>query len=337
MKTLNRRLIINIITSILIFAGFYAIPDFSVLFVLLSGVLFFVSAYEGSVKESFVLISFSLILSVVIFSLNGFNGKSLYNGFFTFLLLVLPGTAMGFAVKNKKDFMAVLVSGTISLLLPILIALIRFKFVLKIDFAEDFINKPIAEFITYYKDMISATGIDGIENLLNVMADIQWFIQQTITMIMPSAFILICSFSIYLMFLFGRKIVSKNHGDIMAYPHSNQLKMPRFASTILIILYVMTFFMKTSAFSGAIANILIIFSALYMVCGLSLLDFYLRKRIHWIARILIYATGGILLTVIGVIIPLANVFTILFLAGLFDSSRDFRRLGLSLGGKKDEK
>ena len=50
MKTTNRRLITNIITSILIFAGFYAIPDFSVLFVLLSGVFFFVSAYESSTK-----------------------------------------------------------------------------------------------------------------------------------------------------------------------------------------------------------------------------------------------------------------------------------------------
>ena len=123
----------------------------------------------------------------------------------------------------------------------------------------------------------------------------------------------------------------------MEYPHSNQLKMPRFASTILIILYIMTFFMKTSSFSGAITNILIIFSALYMVCGLSLIDFYFRKKIHWIARILIYVTGGILLTVIGIIIPLANIFTILFLAGLFDSSRDFRHLGVKLGGRKNEK
>ena len=337
MKTTNRRLITNIITSILIFAGFYAIADFSVLFVLLSGVFFFVSAYEGNTKECFILAIFSLILSLIIFGLNGFNGENLYNGFFSFLLLVLPGTAMGTASKNKKDFMAVLISGTVSSLIPILVALIRFKFILKIDFTEAFINEPVAEIIDSYRKLILATGIEGVENLLDAMADIQWAIQQTITMIMPSAFILICGFGVYLIFLFSRKLISKNHGDVMPYPHSSQLKMPRSASFILIILYVITFFVKASFFSGAITNILIILSALYMICGLSLVDFYLKRRIHWIARILIYVTGGIFLTVIGIVIPLANVFTLLFFAGLFDSSRNFRRIGISSGGENNEK
>lgn len=337
MKTINRRLITDIITSILLFAGFYAIPDFSVLFVLISGVFFFVSAYESNTRESFVLIGFSLILSVAIFSLSGFNSENLYAGFFSFLLLSLTGTTMGIAAKNKKDFMAVLVSGTVSLLLPILVALIRFKFVLKIDFTEEFINEPIAEIIASYKELIMATGIEGAENLLGAMADIQWFIQQTITMIMPSAFIIICGFGVYLIFMLGRKLILKKQGDVMAYPHSSQLKMPRSASFILIILYVVTFFVKASFFSGAITNILIIFSALYMVCGLSLVDFYLKKRFHWVIRIILYLTGGIFLTVIGIIIPLANVFTLLFIAGLIDSSRNFRCLGVKLGGDKNEK
>jgi len=71
------------------------------------------------------------------------------------------------------------------------------------------------------------------------------------------------------------------------------------------------------------------------MCGLSVVDFFLRKRnIHWSLRIVIYVVGFTVLGIIGIVIPIANISTILLFAGVTDGMFDFRRL--RSGGEKYE-
>lgn len=103
----------------------------------------------------------------------------------------------------------------------------------------------------------------------------------------------------------------------------SQIKAPRSISWVAIICFLVHMFTKSgSPMWGLFANIVVILYAVLGVCGLSCVDFKLKKKISsGPLRMLIYITaalfGGVLLSFIT---------NILIIIGILDSSRDFRHL-----------
>ena len=339
MKTSILKFVTNLILCLFIFIGAFQSPVFTMIFSIAGGILFMRVAYNFNNKSAFAFLACSLTISVLFAFCLGFNAKNLCLGIAYFFIVALPGFAIGYTCKIKKDFLTVLVSGAISFLFAFITLLVEFKFVLKLDFIELFISAPIKQTIKAYKEAFALSGVEQMQTIAESLSEMSWYITQTITMIIPSVFIIICGLGAYFIFLAGRKFMYKTEHVILPYPHFHQLKMTKSATFIFAFLYIITMFMEVSEFSGAITNIIIVFYALFALCGLSFIDFYFRRKTaNWILRIGAYFLASIVLTIFSILIPFANPLSLLLITAIFDSSRNFRRLPLKtdrIGGDEN--
>ncbi len=328
--------IINIIIAAVLSAGAAVFPYASVPIMAVSAIFFMVCAYTRKTSETIILLIASLASIVAVKCSLEVNADNLFTSASLFCLTSLSGTVIGLTSKSKCNFRMLIAGGTFANLASFLIDFAVLKFYHKIDLAEELINKPVAGLFKAYNHVLSASNINGTENILDAMGDLQWYMQQMVATVVPSVLIIICAFFAYVTFLIGRKFIFKKHGTVMEnYPHFWQLQLPKSGSVFLAVLFVVTFFIKSSALSGAITNIIIMLCALYFLCGLSVVDFFLKKRnIHWALRIVIYIIGFAVFGIIGIVIPIANISSILLFTGITDGMFDFRRL--RSGGEKYE-
>ena len=327
MKNLRKNLFLNIIFIAVIFAGVMCFPEFTMVFQVLSGIAFMTFAFSDNYLKTSILSALFLVVSLSAALAKGINYETICYGFSTFFLMVLPGCVMGIMAKKGRSFSSVLCGGALSYMLGLLTDLFRLNIILGINLTEEFINKPIAQFFASYKTAMDSIGTAEIQKISQALGDIQWYMQQAIGMIMPSFLILACAFMAYVIFVSSRKIIEKNQDEKMPYPTFHSLQMPKSTSLMLCALYILSLFLKSSPFSGAISNIIIILSSIYMVCGLSLADWYLKKAgIKRFLRIFIYFALFLFTSFLGIIFPAVNIFSILIFAGVIDSMTDFRRL-----------
>ncbi len=328
MKNRTSGFILNIIIAAILSAGAAVFPYASVLIMVASAIFFAVCAYTHKTTETVVVLISSLTAILVTKCFSSVNADNIFTSLSLFCLTSLSGTVTGMMMRGKNDFRMVIAGGTFASLASFLIDFAVLKFYHGINLGEELINKPIADFFEVYSGILASTNIGGAENFLEITGDMQWYVQQAMATVVPCILIIICALFTYVTFLAARKFIFKKHGVVMSeYPHFWELKMPRSASLILSILFLITFFMDASAISGALSNIVIIFCALYFMCGLSVVDFFLRKRrIHWVLRIIIYIIGFVLFSIISLILPILNITSILLFTGVTDGMFNFRRL-----------
>lgn len=336
MKNNKLSFIINIVIAAVLSAGALLFPYASWIIMAVSAVFFMVNCSRYSVAKSLILIVVSLAAVFTAKCYAGVTVDNLATAASSFCLLALNGAVIGWLIRSKNNFRMVITGGTLINLASFVIEFALFKFHHGLDLMDELINKPIAEFFKIYSELIPQMGMDNAKNVMDVMDDLQWAMQQMLATITPSLLIIFCAAFAYGIFLVGRKILFRKHSVIMEYPHFWQLQLPRSMSAIMAVLFLLTMFMGSSPLAGAITNIVIIFFALYFMCGLSVLDFFFKKKtnLHWALRIPIYAVGFTVLSIIGMILPFANITTLLLFLGVIDGMVDFRRL--RLGGEKHE-
>lgn len=336
MKNSKLSFIINIVIAAVLSAGAVLFPYASWIIMAVTAVFFAINCYRYDAISSSVLtvVSLAAILSAKCYT--GITIDNIATAASTFCLTALNGAVIGWLTKGKSDFRMVITGGTLVNLASFVIEFALFKFHHGLDLMDELINKPIAEFFTVYNEILTQTGVENAEAIIGVMDDLQWAMQQMLATVTPSILILFSAAFAYVVFLIGRKLIFRRYSIVMEYPHFWQLQFPRYMSAILAVLFVITMFMSSSPLAGAITNIIIIFCGLYFVCGLSVVDFFFKrkKNMHWIARIIIYITGFIVLSIIGMILPFANITTLLLFLGVIDGMADFRKL--RSGGERYE-
>lgn len=296
--------------------------------ILISDSIFMMSFYKNSLNHNIGLSAVSLAtVSAASVYMYGLSATALFTALSVYLCIWAIGAAIGFAAKKGSSFVYVIAYGTISALLPILMWFFKNKFLDGINILEEYINKPVSQFFTIYRQMVPS-NTQNADQLKEVFENLQWYLQQTMAMIIPSCFILVCTITSYLVFVCGRKLLSKvNNISLYSYPLFNQLQMPKSTSFAMAVLFIISFFTGTSNLSGAITNVIIVLSAFYMVCGISVTDAFLSKKISRpILKLIIYAIALCGSAFIGIIIPFFSLPSALLLLGVIDSSLDFRRL-----------
>ncbi len=322
----NISFVIDIILAAALSAGAVLIPYASLIITAVSAVFFAVKCYRLSAVKSAVL---TVVALAVIYAAKAQGVISLETAVMAasvFCLSSLNGAVIGRLIKGNAQFHMVLTGGTLATLTSFLAEFGFLKFYRGMNLGEELINKPISEFFGIYTEVLSKSGVENSDAILDAMGDVQWAMQQMLAAITPSMIIIFCAAYAYIIFLIARKILFTKSGIILPYPHFHQLHLPKAMAAVLGVLFLLTFFMGASSLSGAITNIVIILSAVYCVCGLSVIDFFFkeRSRVHWALRAVIYISGYTVLSVIGAILPFANITTILLFLGVIDGVADFR-------------
>ena len=145
--------------------------------------------------------------------------------------------------------------------------------------------------------------------------------EKQLDLLLPSMIVIAAGFFSYFTFGIARAFLSKS-GIKLNMRHFYELRLTSSFTFIFVIVDLISLFMGSNVF---FANVSIVLSTLFVMCGISLIDFYLELRgLIMPLRIGIYVVGFILTSFTGVMGSL--LISVLQLVGLIDSIRPLRRI-----------
>ncbi|OQB14479.1 MAG: hypothetical protein BWY15_00988 [Firmicutes bacterium ADurb.Bin193] len=187
------------------------------------------------------------------------------------------------------------------------------------------INKMLDEGFDLFFERAELIGNDEVKQLFaSISAEDLALVKDLYSMTFPAFLILYMLLISYIGYMIIKRIVSLFKVDISAHPLFSELKLSRSASLALVVVGAVSFYRIEGIVTAAFLNIGIIIGGVAAVCGLSILDSSIRKRVRssWL-RFFLYAA------VLFLTLPIFQTitFTLIFIA-IADSFFNFRRLGL---------
>ena len=303
---------------LLILAGF--VPVASIVFLICSGVPFavFTSKYD-------------LKLSVPVLIVTGFAywfaAGHWANVVTTVAVSVLPGLVAGYMLGRKQPFYSALLAtcAFVGLGWILEFTLMDKIFGVSVDDLLNGIVEGTRQTMSVMVSKVTETGLinNGV-NLNGMFDEAIAMMNLMIHTYFPSFIVVLSMLMGYLTLrLSGFAIRKIKTADVRIVEFS-RMRTPRSMTWIAVLLYLVYIFSEQgSSFWAVLANAVFILYTIIAVCGFSLFDFWLGRVVRpAILRVLIYvATFLIAGLIFGLIID------VLVIAGILDSSRDFRRLG----------
>ncbi len=194
--------------------------------------------------------------------------QGLTSGLF-FALYAIPALIIGIFIFYKRNFSRMLVSATI---------VQTFVFAFHTIYAAREAGKTPSAFL--FKDsfdefiyLLSSSGqfeqadISQLETMLS-------FISKTLQGMLPCVYVLISLSFIYLIFALCRFVLEKNGMKIDFMPYFHELWIPKEVSLIFVFLFIISFFSESLLLTNAASIMFMV----HVVCGISLIDLFLRGK-----------------------------------------------------------
>ncbi len=138
----------------------------------------------------------------------------------------------------------------------------------------------------------------------------------------PAMLILYTLLASFVIYMLTKQVVALSKRDVSHFPLFSELILRRSATFILALALLLPRLIKSQMISAAFTNIAIILSGVAILCGISMIDFFLRRKLKnaWLRFALYIAAAAVLSG--GLLMALMLM---VFVAAA-DSLRDFRRL-----------
>jgi len=177
-------------------------------------------------------------------------------------------------------------------------------------------NLLFGESLRHFFDFASLSGNLDPNMLLEMRQTLQ-IISKVLQSMLPFFYLSVSLFLVYVLFGITRFCLTKQKHEIDTMPHFYELWLPRSCSVIFVILFLVSFFVD----SPILTNVITFMFMIHVVCGVSVIDFYLRKKkILGILRVSIISVLLLISSFLG------GIFTsILCCIGMTDRARELRR------------
>lgn len=318
----NSRIIDLILICLISYINFYSgtgsLPVTIVLSILLTVVF-----SSGTVLMSVIKLAVGLALSLVL-CIYEYSAISL-DFFIGFLDLYMPSFILQMCLRYKTNNLNKTVYYTAAgHIFVSCLSLAKVKYIDKSDLINE-ISLMFDELSEMYTTLIPMSS-----DMVNIkdVAEIVELIKNTTIMFIPAFIIVSCIVLSYIQIALSRGIIKtylkEEHNEIEYF---YQIRIGKLLSTITIILLLISFGSDSVYFASAIYNFAFVAGFIYIINGLSVLYFYLIKTVRNIpVSILLIIIILVVSIFISALMPMANIFTILFILGFLDSSANFRKL-----------
>ena len=297
------------------------------LFIILSGLLY---SLTGSVL-AFILsgIGISVLIArgkyptavsgaAVSLLLCGFSEMSLMASYL--LAGVLPGTAIGIGYKYRLKLPTLMIAPSLCFAGQWVYVFSAYKRTNGTNLFEDFAKATLENAQASLSTAVSAAGIEVESATLESVIEIMKQMMQVVTQLTPSMLIIFSCFMALIIILlsknaaYGSKVTPTSSFSEIYAPNS---------IIIMLGLCIIGFFAKTNALKFFLANISVIMMSFFILCGVSVLDFFFRKKVPGsVARAVIYIFGSF----VGFLLLPQLIIPLLVMIGTADMAFDFRRI-----------
>lgn len=287
---------------------------------LLGGLISYSSSFKYTLV-SLLTAYFAVILSNSAYQV--ITGAVYYNVLISFAFPALSGVCCGLCFKRKSDFRTVFTVTSFCLLLVIIVHLAKTVYFDKVNIVDMYIRNPLKMFFYEFENSLKTIGYEDTLTEQSISSIVSTLIYST-----PSLFIILAMFVGFFLMYILKKIIKALYREEKfegMVPFSHLIMSPG-SSAGFSLLFILSMFL--SGMPGVIvSNILSVMMIMFYGCGLSLLDFYLKKIIRFsILRLLIYITGFTVLTSVMPMLIMVNPAMALVFASMLDSTRDFRKI-----------
>lgn len=240
----------------------------------------------------------------------------------TSILLVvsyaLPGFAFSIAVSKKMSTSALVLITSGAVLLGFLIELV----IMSGDGIRNFMNEMMLQMSQTVEDTLSSLTEGAPENLPSLINKMLSESVEVFMRFLPAVFIITAFGYGYITSAFGAYFLKRMQICDIKFRKFYEIRAPKFISNMIFIFYIVSLIGDSrSTFIMAIDNIVLVSAAILGFCGLSVIDYYFRRKIEaGVARFVIYIAGFVLLSAI---MPFAV--TLLPMVGYIDSKGIMRR------------
>lgn len=305
------------LTVILVLLTWY-VPLFSIVGTFACAVPMACLAARNNLKTVILaLVSILIITSLTI--------GSILSAISILFMSVLPGAVAGYYLGKRSSFFVALFATCIA----VCIGWVAEIFIVDMFLAEKGIEGILGDFTAQFSEIIGSitsripaeemNGVD-IEKLTTTMVQTM---ENTFRLYFPSMVIISSMVIGYIIIMFCAFILKRTKTKDVKIVSFSMLKAPRSMSTVAVIAYLFFILMGAETTFGAVlANAVFVLYTIVGICGLSLLDNKLGKKIksavvRIIIYILVFMFGGMFLSLI---------LNALVIAGILDSAYNFRHI-----------
>lgn len=302
------------ITAIIALAGMF-IPLFNFLTLLVTAVPIIIAVVRNDFYAGFLA---SLIAAFLIFVLAGPIQSILF--YIQFMLMAL---AYGYMFKKQISIGKILVIGTTITVISTLLILGLMMFVSNIDWQQqkEMLLNTVDETLQLYEkygvlQQLEEQGISQAELKKNLLASLRIFLR-----VIPAMLILASILSSIVNFVVAKFFLRRIGFQVEKFPPFTEWRLPWYTIWGLIIgwgSFLLGDYLQQDFFVIVGQNILIAYSIILFVLGLSVISFFFKKR-----KISIL---GRLFFILLVILMLQPMVLITVFLGMFDLVLDYRKL-----------
>lgn len=318
--------LLDVALLLLLVVTMFILPSFAFIISLIGNIIMCIIAYRSNtVKSVGCLIAVFAFMVVFGFIGNSFSFNHLFDCAISTLNFLLIGFSIGIILKYTGEISKILIIGTASSLAVVALEIVRFRINYTTSVLDALVNQPVKEFLGAYEEVVKTSGVEFVEIFGASIQDVVWALQQSISMIVPALLILSSLALAFIVYAVSKKIL-KMYRVKLYTKKFDEFGLPAATSIALVATYVITMF-SSSTFGAACANILIILTALYVVCGFSVVEYKFKSKVGFpLFRIIIYIVIALVSSFVSMLIPFFNIVSILMITGMFDGVYDFRKL-----------
>lgn len=293
------------IMSIYIVYGVSYLP----LLIFLIPVPFVILGVRNGIKANIVSLVITLLIVQIL--LSSTSGATLLLSFGPLCFM------LNYCIKSRKSMGETLLFSTLSFIIPFILIILLVGQVGNVDILKEF-ELSLNQYLELQVEMLKEMGKSSYE-VLQTKYQLQNLYNELLVLT-PSLLGMFCIFVSYINLSVSAFAIRKMGYGVVSTSGFSKLKLPNNILPGMAIMLITGFvfkLLKVNYHRAFLLNITFIFGFIFLVQGLAVIDFFLKKKnIRLVFRV-------ILLIVVLVFIPLSSI---IFLIGLFDSLFDIRKL-----------
>lgn len=231
------------------------------------------------------------------------------------MLCVIPTALLVY--KKKLTFFSGVFLGTFLFLMSFGCSVYGVSVMYGYSPLDAMINDSFADIMVVYSSVpgISDQDIGAVNQAMTYFKNIY-------TVLLPAIVILSNLFWVYIIMMISKGAFALFGRDVSGFAKFCDLKMPKSALVLSVISYILFMIFKNQQIGYAFLNFSLIIFMICSVCGLSVIDYAIRKKVKIsVLRVLIYILALCTLTVLTGIGGTVPIFV-----GMMDAVFDFRKM-----------
>lgn len=239
----------------------------------------------------------------------------------------VPGCAMMMAWRKKQGMREIVTAGTVGFLVQTMLDFGITRVITgKNVFAAmmEALRENVNAMLPQMREMLELSGAENTEESMRVLTEAYQVLTDTVEQMIPALLFLLCAGMAYIV-LCGCAAVLRRRGEkTERISPFTQLHASRSMVGAVLVMLVIGMFVSQPVICGAALNIMTVLFAYFIVCGISLFCFFLKR---WIPRVWIRALAAVPIVAVlcfMMLMPICNPMYLFMLLGVLDSAFHFR-------------